>query len=106
MLALASATRAVTLVMKVFHFALEKFILVTRVVDRVEDFSIVLLFRLRGWETGINILRDDTKLLVSSSRQAREVRFFEWSVLIQGTAHEISAVGEIGCPLRGKPDAL
>jgi hypothetical protein len=94
MLALASATRAVAVLVQVFHLT-EELIGVTFVVDGVEDLAIVLLFRLGSWEARVNVLRDDTKLLVSASCEAWEVRFFERTVFIQSTADKVSAVGEI-----------
>jgi len=104
MLALASATRAFTILMQVFHLA-EELVGITFVVHRVEDLSVVLLFWLRSGEAGVNVLRDDAKLLVSSSCEAREICLFERTVFIQGTAHKVGAVGKIG-GLLGVPDAL
>jgi hypothetical protein len=103
-LALASATRTITVLVQVFHRS-EELIGVTFVVNGVEDLSIVLLFGLRSWEAGINVLRDDTELLISSSCEAREISFFEGTVFIQGTTHKIGAVGKIG-GLLGVSDTL
>jgi hypothetical protein len=38
--------------------------------NRVEDLALVFLLRLRGRETGVDILRNDAKLLISSSCEA------------------------------------
>jgi hypothetical protein len=106
MLALAAATRAITLLMKVLHFALEELIiLVTRVVNRVEDLTLVFLLRLGGRETGIDVLRNDAKLLISSSCEAGEVSFLKRTILVQCAADKVSTVGKIRSFL-GISDAL
>jgi hypothetical protein len=106
MLALAAArARTVTLVMQVLHFTLEKLIRIAVVMNRVEDLSVVFLLWLRGRETRVNILGNDTKLLVASSCEAREIRFFKGTILIQSTTHEIGAVRKVGSIL-GVSDSL
>jgi hypothetical protein len=104
MLALAAA-RTVTLVMQVLHFTLEELIRIAVVMNRIEDLSVVFLLWLRGREARVNVLGNDTKLLVASSCKARKVGFFKRAILIQSTTHEIGAVRKVGGIL-GVSDSL
>jgi hypothetical protein len=61
----------------------------------------VLILRIGGWEAGVNILGNDTKLLVATSGHTRQVSLLERAIFVQCTTHKVGTVRKIDGGLLG-----
>jgi hypothetical protein len=83
--------------MYILHLTLNPDVFIAVMMHGVVDLLLLIVFGVRSWETGINILRNNTKLLAPASSQARKVCLFQRSVLVECATNKICAVRQIWC---------
>jgi hypothetical protein len=82
-----------------FHLAVhpERFFIIFIDYFRVIIIIVVVFFRVRGWEAGVDVLWDRNMLRPLAFFQTGYVSSFQWSVLVKGATNEVGAVGKIWC---------